>query len=676
MSEKDVKVFFDDLRVGKGDDPDTYWDVDRLLPQKKPQKPSAAPRTNTDTVAVHVASGEEKRKGEAIPSRLRQRLEQGERSGSESKQAEALRQIAQLMADDALRIASDIVPDIGGDVGTRGEMASADAAKESGGAESEKAPQNSRGISRFDQLWEKDGTVSVYAPGDGKGEGEKLTDRGSARPTPRDPQILAEYTPQNPLIPSVRISTWPSRYTFYENFRMDAEKYYHAVGKPCEFVPFFAYVPQYRLMGGEQKRYYFWWRENLRQGKYLRTEISYLLLYIYEIINLPELIPVHDGERLLLDVWLGYRGEHPRLDRYMVEWYCDYCLIHGLSPSERLDGILGEIVEDATFKEFYVRPGEVGSPYTKALFYVATNYQFRSSRYYTGGKDAREDEALLRARQAYDRHIPAAFAHGVQVLSAPGGYFEAVEQKMVRAKLTRDAYCGSLCAFHVKRRIDMEYLSFARSAELRILVTDMIKYAENQVRAMLGIKARLSVNNLRDCYKQAVAGYFAPWRSAAVRTAKVEEVPAYEKQYEPESRVLSVENAAAIEEDSWLVTDLLTEEEESVDVIAAMGAAGEVGADMSVAAEDDIASEEGANGSEVERDGGTVKRALTALFDGDSGAFVAVAKEARMMPDTLCEAVNDALYDTVGDSVAEAAEGGYRLVEDYRDEVGLYLENN
>ena len=48
------------------------------------------------------------------------------------------------------------------------------------------------------------------------------------------------------------------------------------------------------------------------------------------------------------------------------------------------------------------------------------------------------------------------------------------------AKIVRDAFCGSLCARNVKRRLEVEYLSHSRSQEQRLYITDIVKHAENR----------------------------------------------------------------------------------------------------------------------------------------------------------------------------------------------------
>ena len=101
-----------------------------------------------------------------------------------------------------------------------------------------------------------------------------------------------EYQPAwNCLIVSVRVRARGDGYSFYGRFRRDAERYLDAVGKPCPYVKYFSYIPQYVQLSREQLCYYLYWRDCVRRGEYPKTDESYFYLYVYEIINLPDKIP-------------------------------------------------------------------------------------------------------------------------------------------------------------------------------------------------------------------------------------------------------------------------------------------------------------------------------------------------------------------------------------------------
>ena len=76
--------------------------------------------------------------------------------------------------------------------------------------------------------------------------------------------------------------------------------------------------------------------------------------------------------------------------------------------------------------------------------------------------------------------------------------------------MTRDSFCGAIVASSVKRRLDIEFVSFTRRADTRPLVTARVKHSENRLRAVLGIKAKLGENGLGEEDCRAIDAYFAP----------------------------------------------------------------------------------------------------------------------------------------------------------------------
>ena len=253
----------------------------------------------------------------------------------------------------------------------------------------------------------------------------------SAKSYTADP--ICSYEPENTLIQKISVWHWPSKYSFYERFRSDAIKYYSLTGSECAFASFFSYMPQYMQLNRDQRGYYLWWRENVRRQIWLQTDYSYIFLYIYEIINLPDFISPAHGLDMLCDVWLAYRGQFPKLDRYLTEWVCDFCLINIMEPPyERLAPIMGTVLSCASFKEFYLKTGgKSGKPYASALLNFASNYNWRASKFYNA-----ETAGL------FERYMEGAFINAVDKLSAADPRFAAGEKNLIPARLTRDAYAG------------------------------------------------------------------------------------------------------------------------------------------------------------------------------------------------------------------------------------------
>lgn len=64
------------------------------------------------------------------------------------------------------------------------------------------------------------------------------------------------------------------------------------------FIPFKSYWPTYGHMTGTQSRWYFYWRNEVRQGRYLKTDLSYIFLHVYELINGVGWTDPNDGYKL------------------------------------------------------------------------------------------------------------------------------------------------------------------------------------------------------------------------------------------------------------------------------------------------------------------------------------------------------------------------------------------
>lgn len=474
-----------------------------------------------------------------------------------------------------------------------------------------------------------------------------------------DPYLI--YEPESRLMKRVEISKWDSRFNFYEGFRQDAKRLFNRTGSPCDHASFFSYIPQYSQLKYSQLKWYLWWRTNIYNGVYLRCDFCYILLFIYEIINSPELIPPEKGVQLLCGVWLGYREQHRRLDSYMCDWLCDYCLIHRIPcPIDMLEPLLGVIVENASFKEFYMDNPGYDNAGANILFY-SSMYDWHKSRYVT-----EENRALFSA------HIHGAFDSAYKALITDGGEF-AKELRIERA-----AFEGALCAYDIKRTIAVEYISYTRSPKLRFVITDIIKYSENRIRMAIGVRSRLKVEYLTDSLRDCVDRYFdrnlpAP-RKVRERAAVADTMPkGYEKLYEPISTALSEENAMKIEELSWSTAEALTAVWEDPSPVENIAETQETSAPPPAVPSD---TADGENEFEifVNSIDEVSARALALISSGDPDGVAKAAADVNMLADALADRINEAAFDIIGDSVIEYAGDGYRLIPDYEGDIKKWLK--
>lgn len=446
------------------------------------------------------------------------------------------------------------------------------------------------------------------------------------------------YIPSNEgLIKKVTVIRRADKYDFYESFRNAARLYFDVRSPKCEFVPYYSYMPQYSQLNLGQKNYYFYWRERIRCGEYIKCDYSYIYLFAYEIFNLPEKIPPEEGVLLLCRIWKEYRKALPRIDSYFVVWVQDYCLIHGLEcPVGEISDFIFDVIEASSFKEFYLSDmSESTENGINTLLAYLSDYDWRRGKYVAG------DHSEL-----YKRHMQGAMSAVLSELIK--------EHDFTNSKpsiLRRDALPHSLCTHTVKCTLEIEYVPLSRNFELRHTVTLAVRYTENKLRALLGIKSRLAVKDLDERYKALIDRYFASLIEKANKRNTVATTPEYEKMYDAPEASVSLEGADIIEKASWNTTLRLIPEEEKLEITEEKAEQNEKIKDKN---EENADARYGLSMDDIL----IIERALTSDISDDSAA----------------ERINEAFSEGFGDVILEPCDFGYRLIEDYREDIEEWLK--
>ncbi len=487
---------------------------------------------------------------------------------------------------------------------------------------------------------------------------------------------LLDYSPEGVLLHRVRVYGWASNFHYFDQFAKDAVDFAgRSAPEEARKESFFSYFPQYVQMNRRQAAWYLLWREETKKGKYLDTDYAYILLYIFELINLDA-----DGETAarhrdaLASVWMAYRRTYPQLDRYMCEWLCDYCLIHRLpAPLDILAPALDAIIGESRLKEFYLvavitvtdapsdrEPDGRNLATARILMRHCCQYDYRKSKFAEG-----EHKAL------FDKTIPAAVASVLPLLLGGNGHPPAIT--MQDSTVSRDAYVGALCSYRHKRRITVSYTSFSRSHDLRFLIGDMVKHVENRLRSWIGVRSRLSVMSLPIPLRDALDAYLNPLAPPkAPMPVKKKEVarPAYEALYDLPEKPLSLIDADAIEQGSWETTRILTEAFGGEEVLTEpIPQAPTPDAAATVLQREMPVPPAAENISPLADALGDLLPFLRAAIKGDRAAERAYADSVHKMPDAIADEINAVtaaceIFDMV---LTDDGSGFYAVIEDYRD---------
>lgn len=467
------------------------------------------------------------------------------------------------------------------------------------------------------------------------------------RPSDSPREEIVCYENLSPFIKRVEIHPWKNSYHYYEFFCKNAQTYYRIHGRECPRVPFFSYVAQYSQMNAEQLNWYFWWRENVRRHIFLDTDLSYIYLYIYEIINLGDLIDTQEALASLVEIWYHYREVYPALNGALGEWICDYSLLNRVSISYPHPFITAEMIRACSFCEPFCGVDVQNERATaEFLIFFCGGYSYRKSKFYA------ENQV------AYDEFLPMCLARVVPFFEL-GGTSESYKH------ISKVAFVGALCSYRIRKHIEVDYVSVC-NGELRTLVTSILKYAENMLRAYLGIRSRLGCHELPTRIKAEIEAFFE--ERLSVRTGMIDVAPSYEKLYEKENETFCLEKALMIERESWNITeelvdafeDTVSKETEFVD---------------SFASPNEVESVDFHEDGEHDEEPKAVF--LRALFDyreffdaivsRDIEQQHAFCRKKGILLESAVDYVNEKAVDVLEDILIEEAEDGYALIEEYRE---------
>ena len=457
---------------------------------------------------------------------------------------------------------------------------------------------------------------------------------------------VTTYRPEgNPLLCRVTVRRAPRGYSFFEQFRKDARRFFGEVGTVAEYTPFFSFTPQYSQLSETQQAYYFYLRGKIRDGQYPKADKGYFFLLVYEIIHLPDLIPPQDGARMLAEIWGQYRDSISGLDRYMITWLADYCLYHGIPCPDNLSGgCLSAIAASDEIEFYFGNAAEATEDGILRFLALSSDYRFEASHALT------EEN-----RPLFIKHITGGMARVLPILLADGLLGRSERAETFR----RRAFSGSLCSHNLRAELEVEYISLRRSEALRRTVGLSVKYIENCLRAALGIRARLSVNGLADRVRAVLDGYFTEVRTTLAPQKAPTPAPAYERLYDAPEVGIDLRSAGNIEAASWALTRRLVPEDE-IEVF-------------------DPVLQPAPIPTEVLSDTKEGEDALAPLveaFLSGGGAPEAAAQAAGIPLPLAAERVNEEFLAVVGDVLLLPSDDGFTLIEDYREDAEEWLKTH
>lgn len=479
---------------------------------------------------------------------------------------------------------------------------------------------------------------------------------------------------------------------------------------------FNSYFPTYNAMSDRQLRGYFTWRAAVRQGDVRESCLSFAYVYLYELICGIGVTDPMDGFQKLESFWRAYRVFSPKIDRYTRTWLQDYVVYHGLSPQllepyktlsfDRALVALTRAEELACARLANPQRGRrkkgssalplPGDPVAEQRLFDAldalSTYHLAGSRLYKSKPEALRHvccAVFVRMSEYYHKQRKYSLTE-----SLFGGQFE----------LTYTMF-GSAVFFEPGRHPDADYeLDEIHRYRCRNGAWSCERYQGNRSRnAKLGQAMRAADRILREGL-----GFDRPLKEQGklpkyLQGLIEEEVTAWlawSTAHAPVrveidlSQLTDIRRAAASTRESLLID----EEREGTGALLDAADGDTRDGERDDATHVDRAAPEplpmtAATASPVEpisppaataaagythQTAGLVPSEvgyLRALLEKDRAGAAKIAKENRSSEDMLVDAINEALFDLVGDTVIEYGPNGLELIEDYREDVEGFLNH-
>ncbi len=355
------------------------------------------------------------------------------------------------------------------------------------------------------------------------------------------------------VIPGIQQST-PNiniSYSFERNessFIRDSKKYHSIEGKPVPSIPFMEYWPTFQSLNPDQKKWYFFWRSEVRQGRFPDTDLSYIFIYVYELLCLVEILDPFKATEQIKKIWKAYRSLYPKLDNYLPDWGGDLAttkvgLTQGIAWWWELM-TQDKVKPPAAFVNIFVQKA-VDTGKMKDLPYdvwAGLNYYHPQNKFYQRfNQNGAIDQSYLKAIYSIDDYLSnLRSTKGLLDRYTPPRFYPQTKAAFSSAIVPDD---------YPKQVIIGEARNFAGSSRLGNLLAAITKYSENILRKQNRFSARLSGFELEEKFRLVLDKAF---------------IILPEKEKEAIHITLDKQRITVLQEESVQVSEMLEHTEEQV----------------------------------------------------------------------------------------------------------------
>ena len=325
---------------------------------------------------------------------------------------------------------------------------------------------------------------------------------------PTKEQRRQDFLNKHGLPPVLNSSSLIARQAYYsppvqaplnkKSFIEQAREYADITHEKTARIPFMCYWPSYEYMSPAQLEWYFYMRSCIRNSEYIETDLSYIFVYIYELINQVGVSSSDDGLDRLIKIWVNYRKTYNKLDRYLTDWVGDYISYYACDAERVIDLLKQEslfllmptdMLADYYFKNDMELPIELISRFS--------DYKLYESEFIKGEHGNLFTDYLAGLIDAIRKHMN----------KQQEGSFEKRDLLLSRPRLQKKLpFQRAVFNNPDNIRIDT-YPPYEQHKPFRLFITAVIKDFENQLRILTKYRGRLRPDSLPEDIKNLCKSY-------------------------------------------------------------------------------------------------------------------------------------------------------------------------
>lgn len=459
------------------------------------------------------------------------------------------------------------------------------------------------------------------------------------------------------------------------NFYALAQKYADITAEEeISEIPFMCYWPSYEMMSEGQLNWYFYIRTKIRKYEYPKTDLSYIFLYIYELINGVGIQNAEDGLYRMIRTWHGYKNLYNKLNEYLPDWIIDYMDVYKCRSDAVLQ-LLNDLDLSPYISENYIITGYLNTDKVLPIDVIAklSDYAFYKSNFIIKKPtvEGETDDGEPDIEKMFLNGLPLLIRKvDIYMKSEGKGIFDLYQPEVIHVK-------GKIpfrsAVFEKNLRVDPITSDYMNFKPLRSFITLIIKHYENALRALCRYRGKLRADALQEEVIKVI-------KSCA------DEQYAQSRRKETIITVDKEKLIRLIRESEIIKKMLLEPANDESDARMPSVPDDETTADIPDDNDEEEFDEVEETIEETQNDDDDTGRFVRALSDDQRSILLFLIEGGRcgekrlsgqfrnVFISTEADAVNEKFLEIFGDLLIACENGVWYVMEDYADEINKYLK--